>query len=159
MQMLLHCVLAAALMPVAVMSTTPAAGNTATAGTTGMMPAAAAAAVEPAAAPSSAAAGVDPSCPPAPSTFTFAPSSCISGTACSAEHCDCSNEQLSHGDCGDASAASCAAAAAKSCAADASCHSFAMQARSNCSDGKARLWETYRFGGAVSAVPNVDWQA
>ena len=96
-------------------------------------------------------------CPAPPAGFTFAADSCISGTKCTAAHCNCDNRQLSRGTC--ATVAGCVSQAAKSCAADAACHAFAVQARENCSDGKASQYETYRFGGAGSAVPNTSWQA
>ena len=96
-------------------------------------------------------------CPPASATYTFAPNACISGTPCSQTHCSCSNHQLNRGRC-SGTAAACVAAATKSCAADASCHTFAVQSSHNCPTGKAVMWETYRFGGLTSAVPNA-WSA
>ena len=97
------------------------------------------------------------SCPLPPTGFAFSPGSCINAdrSSCQRGHCDCATEQLDHGNCN--SYAACLQAASSSCHAEAACHSFAVQSQANCSSGK--MWETYRFGGKSSAVPNSDWSA
>eukprot|EP00937_MAST-01D_sp_MAST-1D-sp2_P004162 g4162.t1 len=112
-----------------------------------------------------AALGAVPWCPAPPKGFDVTPLACVADPAdrrcANPTHCDCANEQLSHGTCApDATLEACVGVAAAACAADSACRSFAMQSQ-NCSTatrGGGFMWESYPFA-SDGVAPNGDWVA